>query len=92
VINCLDCGHGSDEHDLSPDAGCLMDCPCTSLHLDVGDCDDHCYEVNYRSCDECGKVEFHDDCSPYDWVNGVCETCDPYIILRPENIWRESLV
>ncbi|MCA1799787.1 MAG: hypothetical protein LC650_00650 [Actinobacteria bacterium] len=46
---------------------------------------------NGRECDECGRVELHDDCSPYDWVNGVCEICDPTILTLPENAWRLEL-
>ena len=90
-MTCLDCGHSAGDHDLTAEAPCLMDCPCDSLHLEMGDCSDECYEVNYRSCDVCDKVEFHDECSPYDWVNGVCEDCDPSILFLPENAWRVEM-
>lgn len=41
---CLDCGHKNSEHDLTPDAPCLIDeCECTSLHLDMGDCTPKCH-------------------------------------------------
>jgi len=90
-MNCLDCGHTPEQHAPDVDAVCLMDCPCDGLHLYVpGDCTELCFEVLYRTCDVCDKVEFHDDCSPYDWVNGVCEDCDPSILNLPENAWRTS--
>lgn len=90
-MNCLDCGHPGNLHRNDATAVCLL-CLCGGLHLDVGDCTEECYEVNYRTCDECDKVEPHDDCSPFDWVNGVCETCDPSILTLPENAWRVEMM
>lgn len=88
-MNCLDCGHAPEQHADTGLALCEHPvCPCVGLHLDVGDCVPGCYEVDYRSCDVCGKVESHDDCSMFDWVNGVCEDCDPDIVFADENAWR----
>lgn len=36
-----------------------------------------------RECDECGRVT---DAGEFpDWINGVCEHCDPTILEHPEN-------
>lgn len=36
-----------------------------------------------RECDECGRIT---DAGDYpDWINGVCEHCDPSILDAPEN-------
>lgn len=44
-MNCLDCGHDAGQHEVGT-APCLMDCPCDTLHLDLGDCTDECYAVS----------------------------------------------
>jgi hypothetical protein len=31
-----------------------------------------------RECDECGRTTLASDYP--DWINGVCETCDPSIV------------
>lgn len=42
-----------------------------------------------RSCDECGRMT---DAGEFpDWVDGVCETCDPSVLDHPENVSRKSL-
>lgn len=39
-----------------------------------------------RECDECG---LRTDAGEYpDWINGVCEHCDPSILDHPENLER----
>lgn len=39
-----------------------------------------------RECDECGRVT---DAGEFpDWVNGVCEDCDPTIWDHPDNVKR----
>jgi hypothetical protein len=38
-----------------------------------------------RSCDTCGKVERDGgDYSPFDWIHGSCEDCDPKIVFQQE--------
>lgn len=39
-----------------------------------------------RECDQCGKVE---PASGFlDWINGMCEVCDPSILEHPTNVER----
>lgn len=49
-----------------------------SLEDDIG--------VDVRQCDECGRVT---DAGEWpDWINGVCERCDPSILEHEDNVWR----
>lgn len=76
---CLSCMHDAEFHEDTADAFCTL-CDCTSLHLDVGTCTDECYNNGLRSCDICGRVT---DAGDYpDWVDGVCEICDPAVYDR----------
>jgi len=43
-------------------------------------------KANVRSCDECGRET---DAGEWpDWVNGVCEECDPEIMDKYYPCWK----
>jgi len=45
--------------------------------------DDLIVEHELRTCDECGRI---DSAGGFlDWINGMCEECDPSILEHPEN-------
>lgn len=46
-------------------------------------------EDGERECDECGRITDAGDWP--DWINGVCEDCDPTILDEPENILIDSM-
>lgn len=50
---------------------------------DDDDYDEDDYYDDERECDKCGRIT---DAGEYpDWINGVCEYCDPSILNHPDN-------
>lgn len=43
-------------------------------------------DTDIRTCDECGRETNAGEWP--DWVNGVCELCDPSVLDEPENVER----
>lgn len=51
--------------------------------IENDDFDEDELDEDERECDRCGRIT---DAGEYpDWINGVCEYCDPSILEAPEN-------